>query len=273
MVEKDLITLYLEDIRKHKILTKEEELALIEKAKAGDEEAKNELITSNLRLVVNIAKGYLHKGLSFIDLISEGNLGLIYAINKFDIEKGFRFSTYAVWWIKQSIMKAIIVKGREIRIPSYKYDILNKMNKYITDRLQTGGTYPTVEEIGAEIRLEPDKVKDLIRDFQDPMSLSMTIGDDICLEDVIAQEQENSMEEEIFREMGRKRVRELVEQLDEREKEILRQRYGLDGSEIYTLEEIGKRLKITRERVRQIEKRTLQKLRSKYTKELKDEFF
>lgn len=273
MVEKDLITLYLEDIRKHKILTKEEELVLIEKAKMGDEEAKNDLIISNLRLVVNVAKGYLNKGLSFIDLISEGNIGLIYAINKFDMDKGFRFSTYAVWWIKQAIMKAIIVKGREIRIPSYRYDILNKMNKFITDRLQTGGIYPTVEEIGKELNLEPDKVKDLIRDFQDPMSLSMTIGDDIYLEDIIAQEQENSMEDEIFREMGRKRVRELVDQLESREKEILKQRYGLDGSDIYTLEEIGKRLNITRERVRQIEKRTLQKLRSKYTKELRDDFF
>ena len=124
MIEKDLISLYLADIRKYKILDKDEELNLLIKAKAGDEEAKNQLILSNLRLVVNIAKGYINKGLSFIDLISEGNLGLIYAIEKFDITKGFRFSTYAVWWIKQSISKAVIVKGREIRIPSYKYDLL-----------------------------------------------------------------------------------------------------------------------------------------------------
>ena len=125
MIEKDLISLYLADIRKYKILDKDEELNLLIKAKAGDEESKNQLILSNLRLVVNIAKGYINKGLSFIDLISEGNLGLIYAIEKFDITKGFRFSTYAVWWIKQSISKAVIVKGREIRIPSYKYDLLN----------------------------------------------------------------------------------------------------------------------------------------------------
>ena len=131
MIEKDLISLYLADIRKYKILDKDEELNLLIKAKAGDEESKNQLILSNLRLVVNIAKGYINKGLSFIDLISEGNLGLIYAIEKFDITKGFRFSTYAVWWIKQSISKAVIVKGREIRIPSYKYDLLNKVNRYV----------------------------------------------------------------------------------------------------------------------------------------------
>ena len=139
MIEKDLISLYLADIRKYKILDKDEELNLLIKAKAGDEESKNQLILSNLRLVVNIAKGYINKGLSFIDLISEGNLGLIYAIEKFDITKGFRFSTYAVWWIKQSISKAVIVKGREIRIPSYKYDLLNKVNRYVMSRLKDEG--------------------------------------------------------------------------------------------------------------------------------------
>lgn len=273
MADKDLINLYLKDIKKHKLLSKEEEFSLLVKAKNGDIEAKNELITSNLKLVVNIAKGYVNKGMSFIDLISEGNMGLIYAIDKFDIDKGFRFSTYAVWWIRQAIMKAIIVKGREIRIPSYKYDLLNKINRYIMDKLQNGGNYPSVEKIAEDLQLEPEKVENIIRDFQDPMSLSMAIGEDISLEDTIAQEQEISMEDEIFREMGMKHVRELVEQLDEREKSILKQRYGLDGSDIYTLEEIGKRLNITRERVRQIEKRTLEKLKFKYTKDLKDGFF
>lgn len=273
MADKDLITLYLKDIKKHKLLNKEEEFSLLVKAKNGDIEAKNELITSNLKLVVNIAKSYVNKGMSFIDLISEGNMGLIYAIDKFDINKGFRFSTYAVWWIRQAIMKAIIVKGREIRIPSYKYDLLNKINRYIMDKLQTGGNYPSVEQIAKDLHLEAEKVENIIRDFQDPMSLSMSIGEDISLEDTIAQEQEVSMEEEIFREMGMKHVRELVEELDEREKSILKQRYGLDGSDIYTLEEIGKKLNITRERVRQIEKRTLEKLKFRYTKDLKEGFF
>jgi RNA polymerase primary sigma factor len=273
MIEKDLISLYLADIRKYKILDKDEELNLLIKAKAGDEEAKNQLILSNLRLVVNIAKGYINKGLSFIDLISEGNLGLIYAIEKFDITKGFRFSTYAVWWIKQSISKAVIVKGREIRIPSYKYDLLNKVNRYVMSRLKDEGNYPSVEEIAAELNIEADKVQDIIMDFQDPMSLSTQIGDDIYLEDTLAQQEDFSMEEEIFNEMGRKQVRDMVNQLEEREKEILKLRYGLDGYEIHTLEEIGNTLNITRERVRQIEKKTLQKLRSKYTKELKGDLF
>lgn len=267
MADKDLINLYLKDIKKHKLLSKEEEFSLLVKAKNGDIEAKNELITSNLKLVVNIAKGYVNKGMSFIDLISEGNMGLIYAIDKFDIDKGFRFSTYAVWWIRQAIMKAIIVKGREIRIPSYKYDLLNKINRYIMDKLQTGGSYPPVEQIAEDLHIDAEKVENIIRDFQDPMSLSMSIGEDISLEDTIAQEQEISMEEEIFREMGMKHVRDLVEELDEREKSILKQRYGLDGSDIYTLEEIGKKLNITRERVRQIEKRTLEKLKFRYTKD------
>ena len=170
-------------------------------------------------------------------------------------------------------MKAIIVKGREIRIPSYKYDLLNKINRYIMDKLQTGGSYPSVEQIAEDLHIEADKVENIIRDFQDPMSLSMSIGEDISLEDTIAQEQEISMEEEIFREMGMKHVRDLVEELDEREKSILKQRYGLDGSDIYTLEEIGKKLNITRERVRQIEKRTLEKLKFRYTKDLKEGFF
>lgn len=273
MIEKDLISLYLADIRKYKILDKDEELSLLIKAKAGDEEAKNQLILSNLRLVVNIAKGYINKGLSFIDLISEGNLGLIYAIEKFDITKGFRFSTYAVWWIKQSISKAVIVKGREIRIPSYKYDLLNKVNRYVMSRLKDEGNYPSVEEIAVELNIEADKIQDIIMDFQDPMSLSMQIGDDIYLEDTLAQQEDFSMEEEIFNEMGRKQVRDMVNQLEEREKEILKLRYGLDGYEIHTLEEIGNTLNITRERVRQIEKKTLQKLRSKYTKELKGDLF
>ena len=273
MADRDLISLYLKDIKKHKLLSKEEEFSLLVKAKNGDIEAKNELITSNLKLVVNIAKGYVNKGMSFIDLISEGNMGLIYAIDKFDIDKGFRFSTYAVWWIRQAIMKAIIVKGREIRIPSYKYDLLNKINRYIMDKLQTGGSYPSVEQIEEDLHIDAEKVENIIRDFQDPMSLSMSIGEDISLEDTIAQEQEISMEEEIFREMGMKHVRDLVEELDEREKSILKQRYGLDGSDIYTLEEIGKKLNITRERVRQIEKRTLEKLKFRYTKDLKEGFF
>ena len=147
MINRDLISLYLEDIRKYNILEKDEEFELLKKAKEGDEAAKDKLILCNLRLVVNIAKNYTNKGLSLIDLISEGNFGLIYAIEKFDITRGFRFSTYAVWWIKQSISKAIICKGRGIRIPSYKYDLLNKVNMYVTTRVKEEVVYPSIEEI------------------------------------------------------------------------------------------------------------------------------
>jgi RNA polymerase primary sigma factor len=143
--EKDLVSLYLNDIRKHEILTKEEEQELLIKAKSGDEQAKQQLILSNLRLVVNIAKNYSNKGLGFIDLISEGNFGLIHAIDKFDYTKGYRFSTYAVWWIKQAVTKAIISKGREIRIPSYKHDILNKVNKFIMGYITEYSSYPSIE--------------------------------------------------------------------------------------------------------------------------------
>ena len=260
-LDRDLISYYLEDIRKYKVLEKDEETELLKKAKAGDIEAKNKLILCNLRLVVNIAKNYVNRGLSLIDLISEGNFGLIYAIEKFDMEKGFRFSTYAVWWIKQSITKAIICKGRGIRIPSYKYDLLSKVNRYVLNRVREEGIYPTVEEISEDLNVDKEKIEEIMVAFQDPMSLSASIGDDIQLEDIIANNSETSIEDDIIEEMGREQVRQIVKVLDEREKQILKLRFGLDGEEIHTLEEIGQTFNITRERVRQIEKKTLKKLR------------
>lgn len=273
MIEKDLVSLYLDDIRKYNILNKEEELVLLIEAKAGKVDSKNKLILSNLRLVVNIAKGYTNKGLSFIDLISEGNFGLIHAIEKFDIERGYRFSTYAVWWIKQSISKAVISKGREIRIPSYKHDLLNKINRYIMEHVMKQGSYPSIEEIAEGTVVSLAKVEKIMVEFQDIISLNASIGEDIFLEDTIAEQEDESLEEEVLNEIGRKQINEIVDTLAEREKEILKLRYGLDGYEIHTLEEIGKAFNITRERVRQIEKKTLNKLRTKYSRELKDNFF
>lgn len=272
MLERDLISFYLEDIRKYDILDKDEELELLKEAKAGNLEAKNRLILCNLRLVVNIAKSYINRGLSLIDLISEGNFGLIYAIEKFDIDKGFRFSTYAVWWIKQSINKAIICKGRGIRIPSYKYDLLNKVNKYVTNRVKEEGVYPSVDEISKDLNIEKDKIEEIILTFQDPMSLSTSIGDDIYLEDTITDQESLTLEDEIIEEMGRDRIRELVNVLEDREKQILKLRYGLDGEDIHTLEEIGQTFNITRERVRQIEKKILRKLKNQYNKD-KNKYF
>lgn len=271
--ERDLVSLYLEDIRSYDILTKEEELDLLIRAKSGCEEAKHKLILSNLRLVVNIAKSYVHKGMGFIDLISEGNFGLMHAIEKFDVEKGFRFSTYAVWWIKQSISKAIISKGREIRIPSYKHDLLNKVNKFIMEFVMKNSVYPNIEDIAFGLDISTKKVQKVMLEFQDLLSLNASIGDDIFLEDTISQPDEESLEDEVLGEIGRNEINDMLEVLKPREKEILKLRYGLDGYEIHTLEEIGKSFNITRERVRQIEKKTLLKLKNKFSEELKPYLF
>jgi RNA polymerase primary sigma factor len=270
-MEKDLVSLYLDDIRKYEVLDREEELALITASQAGDLDAKNKLILSNLKLVVSMAKKYMNRGLSFIDLISEGNFGLIYAIEKFDSSKGYRLSTYAVWWIKHSISKAITIKGREIRIPSYKYDLLSKVNKFITDNIKDGLTYPSIDEIAKNLDVTPKIIESVLQDFQDVVSLNIEIGDDICLEDVVAEVSDiNSLEEKIFKDMIKTQVSNILSTLSNREREILVLRYGLDGKEIHTLEEIGKAFNITRERVRQIEKKTLDKLRVQYFDKLKD---
>ena len=268
--EKDLVSLYLNDIRKHEILTKEEEQELLIKAKSGDEQAKQQLILSNLRLVVNIAKNYSNKGLGFIDLISEGNFGLIHAIDKFDYTKGYRFSTYAVWWIKQAITKAIISKGREIRIPSYKHDILNKVNKFIMGHITEQSSYPSIEAIAEGTGLDNKKIQKVMLEFQDMLSLNASIGDDIYLEDTISQADEESLENKVLGDIAKEEINAILGHLKPREKDILTLRYGLFGQEIQTLEEVGKRFNITRERVRQIEKKTLDKLRIKYSEQLRE---
>ena len=268
--EKDLVSLYLNDIRKHEILTKEEEQELLIKAKSGDEQAKQQLILSNLRLVVNIAKNYSNKGLGFIDLISEGNFGLIHAIDKFDYTKGYRFSTYAVWWIKQAVTKAIISKGREIRIPSYKHDILNKVNKFIMGYITEYSSYPSIDSIAQGTGLEEKKIQKVMLEFQDMLSLNASIGDDIYLEDTISQADEESLENKVLGEIAKEEINAILGLLKQKKKDILTLRYGLFGQEIHTLEEVGKKFNITRERVRQIEKKTLDKLRIKYSDQLRE---
>ena len=268
--EKDLVSLYLNDIRKHEILTKEEEQELLIKAKSGDEQAKQQLILSNLRLVVNIAKNYSNKGLGFIDLISEGNFGLIHAIDKFDYTKGYSFATDAVWWIKQAVTKAIISKGREIRIPSYKHDILNKVNKFIMGYITEYSSYPSIDSIAQGTGLEEKKIQKVMLEFQDMLSLNASIGDDIYLEDTISQADEESLENKVLGEIAKEEINAILGLLKPREKDILTLRYGLFGQEIHTLEEVGKKFNITRERVRQIEKKTLDKLRIKYSDQLRE---
>ena len=260
----NLMSLYLSDIQKYRLLTKEEEQELFKRIREeDDEQARQLLILSNLRLVISTAKKLLGNGLPLIDLISEGNIGLIKAINKFDYDKGHRFSTYAVWWIKQSIKKAIINTGRDIRIPSYKYEQLTKVNKVITEYTNRHGEAPSIEYIAKEIELKESKVILLLNEFQDVISLNETIGDNIYLEDVIGEDA--SVEEEMIKEDQLIEMRELLEKiLSDREKRILELRYGLYDNKIHTLKEIGEILNITRERVRQIEKKAIIKLKNHF---------
>lgn len=260
----NLMSLYLSDIQKYRLLTKEEEQELFKRIREeNDEQARQLLILSNLRLVISTAKKLLGNGLPLIDLISEGNIGLIKAINKFDYDKGHRFSTYAVWWIKQSIKKAIINTGRDIRIPSYKYEQLTKVNKVITEYTNHHGEAPSIEHIAKEIELKENKVILLLNEFQDVISLNETIGDNIYLEDVIGEDA--SVEEEMIKEDQLIEMRELLEKiLSDREKKILELRYGLYDNKIHTLKEIGEILNITRERVRQIEKKAIIKLKNHF---------
>ena len=257
----NLISLYLNDIQKYELLTKEEEYELLRKIREDkDEHARHLLILSNLRLVISIAKKSMGNGLLLIDLISEGNIGLIKAINKFDYEKGHRFSTYAVWWIKQSIKKAIINKGRDIRIPSYKYEQLSKVNRTIMEYISEFGETPTTKYIADKTELKESKVVLLLNEFQDILSLNETIGDNIFLEDVIGAS--DNIEEKIIKEDQLAEMRDLLDNiLSDREKEILELRYGLYDNKIHTLKEIGDMLSITRERVRQIEKKAITKLK------------
>ena len=260
----NLMSLYLSDIQKYRLLTKEEEQELFKRIREeNDDQARQLLILSNLRLVISTAKKLLGNGLPLIDLISEGNIGLIKAVNKFDYDKGHRFSTYAVWWIKQSIKKAIINTGRDIRIPSYKYEQLTKVNKVITEYTNRHGEAPSIEYIAKEVELKETKVVLLLNEFQDVISLNETIGDNIYLEDVIGEDA--SVEEEMIKEDQLIEMRELLEKiLSDREKKILELRYGLYDNKIHTLKEIGEILNITRERVRQIEKKAIIKLKNHF---------
>lgn len=257
----NLISLYLSDLRNNELLDKDLEYELLKQVReSNDEEAKNRLILANLRLVISVAKKSLGNGLPLIDLISEGNLGLIKAIEKFDYTKGHRFSTYAVWWIKQAIKKAIINIGRDIRIPSYKHEQLSKLNKIINEYSHENGEQPSVEYIAERLNIKANKVILLFNEFQDILSFNETIGDNIFLEDIIGKE--DNVEELIIKEEQLIEMKELLENvLTTREREILELRYGLYNSKIHTLKDIGVILNITRERVRQIEKKAITKLK------------
>ncbi|ADD02660.1 RNA polymerase sigma factor, sigma-70 family [Thermoanaerobacter thermohydrosulfuricus WC1] len=260
----DYIGMYLREISHIPLLTPEEENELLKRIEEGDEEAKKRFIESNLRLVVSIAKGYVGKGISFPDLIQEGNLGLLKAVERFDYRKGYKFSTYATWWIKQTITRAIADQARTIRIPVHMVESVNKLLKIQKQFLQKLGREPSIEEIAEEMNISEKKAKVLLEIVQGIVSLEEPVGEDENgkLGDIIADKEAVDPVEELESMLLKEQVDEVLSTLAPREEKVLRLRFGLDDGKIRTLEEVGKELGgISRERVRQIETKALKRLR------------
>lgn len=262
----DPIHMYLKDIGRVPLLTQEEELDLARRVETGDKEAKEALEEANLRLVVSIAKHYTGHGMSLMDLIQEGNLGLIRAVEKYDYRKGFRFSTYATWWIKQSITRAIADQGRTIRIPVHMVENINKVNRAFRELVQKLGRDPTPEELGEEIHMSPDRVREIQKIAREPVSMESPVGDedDSSIGDFIRDDRAPVPADEAASMMMNEQIREILMDLTPREQEVLRYRYGLEGDHPCTLEEVGRRMHVTRERIRQIEAKALRKLKQKH---------
>lgn len=259
----DPVRMYFKEIGKVPLLTAEEERELAIRIEQGDEEAKKKLCESNLRLVVSIARRYLNRGLSFLDLIQEGNLGLIKAVEKFDYTKGYKFSTYATWWIRQAITRSIADQARTIRIPVHMVETINKLIRISRQLLQEYGREPTSEEIAREMGISVEKVREIKKISQDPVSLETPIGEeeDSHLGDFIPDEDIPSPVDAAAYSMLQKQLREVLDTLSEREKKVLILRFGLDDGRPRTLEEVGREFNVTRERIRQIEAKALRKLR------------
>lgn len=262
---KDTLNLYLKDVGKVELLgDKEQEVA--RRCAEGDEEAKNLLITANLRLVINIAKKYVGRGMSLTDLIQEGNLGLIKAVDKFDYTKGFKFSTYATWWIRQAIERAIADKSRAIRIPVHMVETINKMNRVQHQLTQELGRDPTPEEISEKMNgvLTPEQIQDNLSLSLEPVSLEKSINDsdDTTLEDFIEDKDSETPTDYANSQSLKEQLYSSMKNLNEREQKVLRLRYGLDDNQPRTLEEVGRELGVTRERIRQIEAKAIKKLRN-----------
>ncbi len=264
----DPVRLYLKEIGRISLIDADREVELAKRIAEGDEEAKNELVEANLRLAVNIAKRYIGKGLPFLDLIQEGNLGLLKAVEKFDYTLGYKFSTYATCWIKQSINRAIADQGRTIRIPVHMVETYNRVARCTRQLVQELGREPTPEEIGAALDMSVSKVLNILKVTQTPISLETPIGeeDDSHLGDFIPDNDTLSPEEEAFKSVLKEEINKALHTLSEREAHVLKLRFGLLDGKSYTLEEIGQQLNITRERIRQIEKKALRKLFVKYSK-------
>ena len=269
----DPVRMYLKEIGKISLLTAEEEVEIAKRMEAGDESAKKELAEANLRLVVSIAKRYVGRGMSFLDLIQEGNLGLMKAVDKFDYTKGFKFSTYATWWIRQAISRAIADQARTIRIPVHMVETINKLVRVQRQLVQDLGRDPLPEEIAAEMNLDVDRVREIQKIAQEPVSLETPIGEeeDSHLGDFIPDDEILSPQDAATFTLLKEQLNTVLETLTEREKKVLTLRFGLEDGRARTLEEVGKEFDVTRERIRQIEAKALRKLRHpSRSKKLKD---
>ena len=259
----DPVRMYLKEIGRIPLLTPDEELALSERINNNDEDAKRILAESNLRLVVSIAKRYVGRGLLFLDLIQEGNIGLMKAVDKFDSNRGYKFSTYATWWIRQAITRALADQARTIRVPVHMVETINKMVRVQRQLTLELNREPSEEEIAKKMNVSVDKVREVIKISQDPVSLETPIGeeDDSHLGDFIKDESSLSPEEYTENEILKEEIDDVLQSLQHREQEVLRLRFGLKDGTCHTLEEVGKKFNVTRERIRQIEAKALRKLR------------
>jgi RNA polymerase primary sigma factor len=260
----DPVRMYLKEIGRIPLLNREQEIKLAQKAEAGDLKAKEKLTASNLRLVVSIAKKYIGRGMTFLDLIQEGNKGLIRAVEKYDWTKGFKFSTYATWWIRQAITRAIADQARTIRIPVHMVETINKLMRTARKLMQDLGREPSPEEIAEAMEgMDADKVREILKISQNTTSLETPIGDeeDSVLGDFIADESQISPYEATSQQMLRENIGEVLAALSDREARVLKMRFGLNGGKAMTLEEVGQKFGVTRERIRQIEAKALRKLR------------
>lgn len=273
-VSDDSVRLYLREIGKIPLLTGEEEYKLAQKVVAGNKKAKNKMIESNMRLVVSIAKRYSGRGLDFLDLIQEGNTGLLRAVEKFDPEKGFKFSTYATWWIRQAITRAIADQARTIRIPVHMVETINKLLRTQRRMTQELNREPTIDELSKELEMEPDKIEYVMKIKQDITSLDASVSrdgddDDSVLGDFIEDEERISPEDSASDQLLKEQVQSVLSSLSDREQKIIKMRFGLGDGKSHTLEEVGQEFSVTRERIRQIEAKALSKLRkNKDTKKL-----
>ncbi len=259
----DPVRMYLKEIGKVPLLSADEEVELAKRMELGDQDAKNKLAEANLRLVVSIAKRYVGRGMLFLDLIQEGNLGLIKAVEKFDYRKGYKFSTYATWWIRQAITRAIADQARTIRIPVHMVETINKLIRVSRQLLQELGREPTPEEIAEQMDMPVEKVREILKISQEPVSLETPIGEeeDSHLGDFIQDDQVPVPADAAAFELLKEQLNEVLDTLTEREQKVLRLRFGLDDGKARTLEEVGRQFNVTRERIRQIEAKALRKLR------------